>query len=434
VKALKDPPLLSAYRLVSAGFGVAGPLYVFWRAQIGRDDYLRRHERLGWSHVSRPGGRLALLQVASGANGLALAALTEKLGQRGFSVLLSIRESDFGKFRAPKYPPALNQLSLLDTPQSVNRFLDHWRPDMVLICGAEFPPVMIFEASRRKIPLALVDARRFALSFLVWRRCRGLAASLLGRFDLCLAQTDADAGRLKALGARSVRVTGSLKYNVAPTPADQTALARLVARIGTRPAWVADGIALAETEIVIAAHRRLARQFPAILTVIVPKSPKHAFAIAETAAKMGFSAGIRGADPETTPFPEIYIARAADEAGLFYRGAGVVFSGKSISDGGGKNPVQAAQLGCAILHGPEIDDFNDFFAALDHSGGGMLVFDAETLAKQLALLFFDKAELRAAVRAAAATAETFGGASARTIDALAPYLAQVMVAQRSGEG
>jgi 3-deoxy-D-manno-octulosonic-acid transferase len=211
-------------------------------------------------------------------------------------------------------------------------------------------------------------------------------------------------------------------------------LARLVARIGTRPAWVADGIALAETEIVIEAHRQVARQFPTILTVIVPKTPKDAFEIAETAARMGFLAGIRGADPETTPFPEIYIARAADEAGLFYRAAGVVFAGKSLSDGGGKNPVQAAQLGCAILHGPEVDDFEDFFAALDNSGGGMLVFDAETLAKQLALLFFDKAELRAAARAAAATAEAFGGASARTIDALAPYLAQVMVAQREKEG
>ena len=61
----------------------------------------------------------------------------------------------------------------------------------------------------------------------------------------------------------------------------------------------------------------------------------------------------------------------------------------------------------------------------------MLVFDADTLAKQLALLFFDKAELRAASRAAADTAKAFVGAATRTIDALAPYLAQSMVKQEA---
>jgi 3-deoxy-D-manno-octulosonic-acid transferase len=434
VKAVKDPLLLFAYRIASAGLGVAGPLYLYWRGKTGRDDFLRRQERLGRSYLCRPGGRLALLRAASGADSLALAALIEKLGQRGFSVLLSIRDQDPRRFHVPRRPAVLIQLAPLDTPQSVKRFLDHWRPDAVLICGGEFPPVLIFEASRRNIPLALVDARVSAFSFLLWRRFLGLAAALLNRFDLCLAQTDANAGRLKALGARAVRVTGSLKYDVAPVPANQTALARLVAKIGTRPVWVADGIALAEKEIVLAAHCQLARQFPALLTVIVAENPKDVFEIAEAAARKGILAGIRGADPEAAPFPGIYIARAAGDAGLFYRAAGVVFAGKSLNRGGGKNPMQAARLGCAILHGPQIDDFEDFFAALDNSGGGMLVFDAETLAKQLALLFFDKAELRAASRAAAETAEAFGGASARIIDALAPYLAQAMVAPESSEG
>jgi 3-deoxy-D-manno-octulosonic-acid transferase len=78
--------------------------------------------------------------------------------------------------------------------------------------------------------------------------------------------------------------------------------------------------------------------------------------------------------------------------------------------------------------------FEEIYAALDNAGGGALVFDAETLAKQLALLFFDKAELRAMARAAAETAEDFGGASTRTMQAIEPYLAQAMIAARGGEG
>jgi 3-deoxy-D-manno-octulosonic-acid transferase len=168
--------------------------------------------------------------------------------------------------------------------------------------------------------------------------------------------------------------------------------------------------------------------------VIVPHNPKRVFEIAQSAAKIGLTAALRAGDRESAPLPEIYIALASGEAGLFLRGAGVIFAGKSLRHGGGKNPVEAARLGCAILHGPDVDDFAEIYAALDNAGGGGLVFDAETLAKQLALLFFDKAELRAMARAAAETAEKFGGASTRTMQAIEPYLAQAIIAGRGGEG
>jgi 3-deoxy-D-manno-octulosonic-acid transferase len=431
---VKDSALLAAYRLASAGVGLTGPLYLYWRGKLGRDDFSRRHERLGRPHLARPDGRLALLHSANAAQALDLPPLVEKLGQLGFTVLLAIGNVSSGPFRAPRLPPSLHQLAPLDAPQFVARFLDHWRPDIVLITGPEIPPNLIVGASRRKIPLALVNAHFSARRFLTWRKFPGFAGSLLRRIDLCLAQTHADAQRFANLGMRNVQVTGSLKYDVVPAPVDQAALARLLARIGTRPAWVADGVYPGEEEIAMAAHRQLVRQFPDILTVIVPHNPKRVFEIAQSAAKLGLTAGLRAGDRESTPFPEIYIALASGEAGLFLRGTGVIFAGKSLRHGGGVNPVDAARLGCAILHGPDVDDFEEIYAALDNAGGASLVFDAETLAKQLALLFFDKAELRTTARAAAEIAEDFGGASTRTMQAIEPYLAQAIIAARGGEG
>ena len=431
---MKDSALLAAYRLASAGVGIAGPLYLYWRGKLGRDDFSRRRERLGRPYLARPDGRLALLHAPSAGHALALPPLVEKLGQLGFTVLLAIGDVSSGPFRAPRLPPSLHQLAPLGAPQFVARFLDHWRPDIVLVCGPEVPPNLIVEASRRKIPLALVNARLPARRFLIWRKFPRFAGSLLCRIDLCLAQTNADAQRFAKLGMRKVQVTGNFKYDFVPEPVDQSALARLLARIGTRPAWVADGVYPGEEEIAMAAHRRLARQFPDLLTVIVPHNPKRAFEIAQSAAKMGLTAALRAGDREGAPLPEIYIAPASGEAGLFLRGAGVIFAGKSLRHGGGKNPVEAARLGCAILHGPDVDDFEEIYAALDNAGGGALIFDAETLAKQLALLFFDKAELRAMARAAAETAEDFGGASTRTMQAIEPYLAQAIIAARGEEG
>ncbi|MCI0735348.1 MAG: 3-deoxy-D-manno-octulosonic acid transferase [Beijerinckiaceae bacterium] len=426
-------PLLAACRVASAGLGLAGPIYLYWQGLIGRDDPLRRRERLGRSYLARPGGRLALLHAASSTDSLDSKPLIEKLGQLDFPVLLSTRSSVAGPFRAPHFPPSLHQLAPLGTPLCTARFLDHWRPDIVLISGPEIPLNLIVESNRRKIPLAMVNTRLSARTFLIWRRFPRYSESLLSRIDICLAQTNADAERLASLGLGSVRVAGSLKYDLAPAPADQSALARLLARIGTRPVWVADGTAPGEEEVAMAAHRQLVQQFPELLTVIVPLDPKRAFEITQCAAKLGLKPGLRGGDRDTAPLRDIYIAHTAGEAGLFYRCAGIVFAGKSLCHGAGKNPIEAAQLGCAILHGPGVNDFEEIFAALDGAGGGVLILDAETLAKQLALLLFDKVELRAMAREAAATAKAFGGASNRIIEAIAPYLAQAMVTARSGK-
>ncbi len=431
---MKPSPLLASYRLASATFGLSGPLYLYWRGKLGREDFSRRRERLGWPSLERPGGPLALVHAANATQAAALPPLVEKLGQLGFAVVLATGNAAAGPFHAPPLPPSLHQLAPLDVPRFAARFLDHWRPDIVLISGAEMPLNLIVETSRRKIPLALVDTRLSARSFLFWHKFPALARSLFGRIDLCLAQTTIDAGRFSKLGMREVQVTGNLKYDFVPLPVDQSDLARLLARIGTRPVWVADGTYPGEEEIAMAVHRRLAPQFPDLLTVIVPHNPKRGFDIAQSAAKMKLTVGLRGGDHEHAPLPEIYIAHMRGEGGLFYRAAGVIFAGKSLCRGGGKNPVEAARLGCAILHGPDVEDFQEIYKALDQTGGGGVVLDTETLARQLALLLFDNAELRAMARAAAETADAFGSASARIVVALKPYLAQAMVAPRAGEG
>jgi 3-deoxy-D-manno-octulosonic-acid transferase len=431
--AVKTPPLLAAYRIAGAGLGLFAPLYLYWRGKLGHEDFSRRRERLGRPSLERPDGPLALLHAASAAPAAHLKPLVEKLGQLGFTVVIATGNGGAGPFLTPRLPPSLHQRAPLGVPRFAARFLDHWRPDIVLISGGEIPPNLIVESRRREIPLALVDARVSARSFLIWRKFPALVGSLLERIDICLAQTHTDAGRFAKLGMRDVQVTGNLKYDFAPPPADQSALARLLARIGTRPLWVADGTFPGEEEIAMAAHGRLARQFPNLLTVIVPHDPKRGFEIAQSAVKMQLTVGLRGGDRESAPLPEIYIAHTRGEAGLFYRGAGVIFAGKSLCQGGGKNPIEAAGLGCAVLHGPEVEDFEEIYKALDQAGGGGLVFDDETLARQLALLFLDNAELRAMARAAAETAESLGGASSRIIMALKPHLARAMIASVSGD-
>ena len=48
---------------------------------------------------------------------------------------------------------------------------------------------------------------------------------------------------------------------------------------------------------------------------------------------------------------EFYIADSMGELGLFFRLADAAFIGGSLIPHGGQNPLEAALLGCAIVHG-----------------------------------------------------------------------------------
>ena len=104
------------------------------------------------------------------------------------------------------------------------------------------------------------------------------------------------------------------------------------------------------------------------------------------------------------------------ELGLFYRLAPIVFMGGSLVEHGGQNPIEAAKLGAAILHGPHVFNFADIYEALDAAGGAELVDTPDGWPTQFGALLADPAA-REARRATPRerVVEELGGALERTL-------------------
>ncbi len=83
------------------------------------------------------------------------------------------------------------------------------------------------------------------------------------------------------------------------------------------------------------------------------------------------------------------------ELGLIYRLAPVVFIGGSLVKHGGQNPIEAAKLGAAILHGPHVWNFAEIYAALDDAHGAEPVADADRLTAAFARWLTDAGCARA---------------------------------------
>jgi 3-deoxy-D-manno-octulosonic-acid transferase len=262
-------------------------------------------------------------------------------------------------------------------------------------------------------------------SFPRWRRVSGTISALLGRFDVCLAQSEVDAERFAALGSRNVITTGNLKLDVAAPPADSAKLERLMAMTRGRPVIVAASTHPGEEDILVEAHRTLAGFFPSLLSVIVPRHPGRGEAIARAIAASGLHVALRSREELPTATTDIYLADTMGELGLFYRLAPIVFMGGSLVEHGGQNPIEAVKLGAAIVHGPHVFNFTDVYDALDRAGGARRADTLEALVKQLGQLLADPAARESALVASGRVVEELGGALDRTLAALEPYLLQL---------
>jgi 3-deoxy-D-manno-octulosonic-acid transferase len=427
--------LLALYRLAT---GVSGPLVdiaLRRRARRDREDPARLAERRGLPSAPRPPGPLLWLHGASVGEALAILPLLGALlaTRSKLEALVTTGTVTSARLMAERLPlRARHQFAPVDRPAAWRSFLDHWRPQLALLVESELWPNLILESRRRGVPIALINGRMSARSTRRWQRLPGVAAELLAGFELCLAQSAADRDRLRALGARQVRAVGNLKASAPPLPAPGAALSELVNALGGRPLWLAASTHPGEDRALLEAHRRLVGERPGLLTIIVPRHPERGATLAAWLAERDVVVALRSRREPPVPGCAVYVADTLGELGLFYRVAPIAFVGKSLVPEGGQNPLEAARLGCAVLFGPHMDNFDELAASLLRAGGARRVADAAELAAAVALLLRDpaaRAEMASRARAAAASE---AGALDATLAALAPLLERTLGAADAG--
>ena len=420
------PMTLRVYRRLSSAVVPLAPALIKRRLRLGKEDPARIGERRGLSHDVRPHGPLVWIHGASVGEVLAGAALIERLRALNIRILLTSGTVTSATIVAKRFPAdIIHQYVPYDSPRYVARFLDHWRPSLALFIESDLWPNLILSSAARRLPMVLINGRMSQRSFPRWRRVVGTISALLDKFDICLAQSSTDAERFSALGCPNVVTTGNLKLDVPAPPADPVKLERLMALTRGRAIVVAASTHPGEEELLIEAHRALARFFPSLLTVIVPRHPDRGASIAQTITVAGLKAGLRSREELPTTATDIYVADTMGELGLFYRLAPIVFMGGSLAERGGQNPIEAVKLGAAVVHGPHVFNFTDVYEALDGSGGARSANDVDALIKQLGQLLADPEAREAMVAASTRVVQELGGALERTLAALEPYLLQL---------
>ncbi len=365
------------------------------RVAKGKEDPARLKERMGVTSKPRPDGPLLWLHAASvGEAQSALILIKAILEQhKALHILVTTGTLTSATLMEKSLPERVfHQFYPLDHPAWVEHFLDHWHPNLVLWMESELWPNMLIGIKQRKIPAALVNAKLSDRSFKRWRLMTGGARKILGAFSLVLTQTQKDTQRYGALGAHNVFYTDNIKHSAAALPADDQALKLLIAHTAQRPIWLFASTHDGEEDMAARIHARLKNTFADILTIIVPRHPERGEEIYASCDRAGLGTTLRGENHimpgENT---DIYIANTLGELGLFYRAAPIAVIGRSFSNdgGGGHNPIEAAQLNCAVLCGPNVQNLQEIYDDMLDAEAVIQCPDQPALYNQLSALLSD---------------------------------------------
>jgi 3-deoxy-D-manno-octulosonic-acid transferase len=417
---------LLAYRGLSGALGPAIDLYLARRLARGKEDPDRFAERRGEAGRARPPGPLVWVHAASVGEAVSMLSLIDRLlvERPGLSVLVRTGTVTSARLLAHRLPDdrAWHQYVPVDRAAYVRRFLVHWRPDLALWVESELWPNLITETHAQGVPLLLLNGRMSASSFRRWRRLRGLIGPLLASFALCLAQDAAQADRFQRLGAVNAATVGDLKAAAAPLPVDEARFAAVAAAVGARPLWLAASTHEGEEEVAAFVHRALMHEARGLLTIVAPRHPARAAAVRAVFEARGLMVAQRSAGEPIGDGTDIYLADTLGELGLFYRLAGIAFVGGSIARKGGHNPLEAALLDCAILHGPDMGNCAAMARGLAAAGATITVSDGPSLAAAVGRLIADPVERAARAAAAAGVAAHNRDVLDAVMARLAPWL------------
>jgi len=312
-----------------------------------------------------------------------------------------------------------------DLPWAAGRFLDHVRPRLGIIMETELWPNHIHQCARRGIPVALANARLSERSARGYARFAGLTRPMLEEMSLIAVQTETEAERFRALGARQacVQVTGSIKFDLKIDDQLMPRARQLREQWGAsqRPIWIAASTHDGEDGLILEAHRQLLSVHSDALLLLVPRHPERFAAVHELCAGQ-FTTVRRSAGDAVTAQTQVLLGDTMGELLFLYALADIAFVGGSLVPTGGHNPLEPAALALPVLMGPHVFNFLEISAMLREAGALQQVDEAEGLAAAVRRLVELPRDARRMGEAGRAVMQANQGALQRLLDGLARLL------------
>lgn len=423
-------------------------LYVVAGLLLGPLWALRRRQRVGRSAARSEWSPLSAIQTPPPRNSLWLHAvslgevqslrpLVEQLQQQAPHVPLAISSTTetgmaaarelFGErhwvFRKP-----------FDFSSTTARLLERLSPRGVVLMELELWPNLVRLAHRRRIPVMVANGRLSPNSYRGYRRFRWLLSPCFGRLSRVFAQSAEYAERFVAMGTRpaAVEVTGNVKFDGVCHDRQQPEVRMLAASFGLterQRVWLAGSTQEPEEQLVLETFAQVAKSWPDLRLIIVPRHPHRAAAVRHMAIQRGWRASLSsehaadGVRHDSNDQWQVLVVDRAGQLRWWWGVAELGFVGGSFGSRGGQNMIEPAAYGVAVCVGPNTRNFRAAVETLRSADAISVLRQPSELVEWLTARLQDPQRAAAEGARGAAAVAQHGGAAARTASAILQLLA-----------
>jgi len=292
-----------------------------------------------------------------------------------------------------------------DYPESVQGFLEHFRPRLAVLMETELWPNLLAQCERYRVPVALANARMSEKSARGYRRWRALMGPGIRSLAAVCAQSAADAERLRALGAPRVEVTGNLKFDVVLDQGQWEGGREWRKKLGRQVLLLASTREGEEKLLLEEAEGK-----SSFLLVVVPRHPQRFDEVAQWADAR------RSREPVPSAKARIYLGDTMGEMAFYYAACDVAVIGGSFLPLGGQNLIEALAAGAPVVIGPSMFNFAEATRLALDAGAAIQVGDASAAIREALGLLSNPHRRSAMAEAGKRLCEAHRGATARHLD------------------
>ena len=349
-------------------------IFIFFRVFLNKEDVIRykekiftnyfnikknKNKKLIWFHAASIGEFKSVLPIIKKLN-----LIEEKI--EFLITTNTLSSAQLAEFELKNFNNVKHRFMPLDINYLIKRFLNLWKPETIFLVDSEIWPNLILAAKRKKIPIALLNARLTKKSFDRWLLFPKTAKKIFEVFDLCLCSNNETKNFLEKINAKNIKYIGNIKLINEKYTQPLKSKNDLI--LSKSRFWIAASIHKEEDIFCLKTHALLKKKFSDITTIIAPRHINRVNEIKSLSESLNFRTQILNRNDEILDDKEVIIINSFGILKNFFKYAKSVFIGKSnierLKYDSGQNPIDAAYLNCKIYHGPYVSNFSEIYKIL----------------------------------------------------------------------
>lgn len=397
------------------------------RVMSGKENKLRFREKLGFTDKLRPAGPLIWFHAASIGEFYAILPVIKTIKDSfpSINILLTgvtITSAEIAQKNLP--PGVIHQFAPLDCPNICNKFIMHWKPNLVIWTESEIWPNLLIKAQKNS-KLLFINARISFKSYGKWLTIKSFAQYILSLFDLILAQSTETKDYLLNLGAKNVECFGNLKFVASNFNYSEGELIDLKNQLADKSIVMAASTHPGEEEMLVGVYKNLKIIYPNLFLIIAPRHPSRAASVLEFLTSAKINVITRSSNQKIDSKTDVFLIDTLGEFGLFYRLTEVVCMGGSWSRIG-HSIIEPAKLDNLIIFGPNMDNSREVAASFLSHKAATFAKDSDEISNIIKIYLDDKSKFTSYKANAKSLVEKMEQVMPQVMEKITPYIQEIL--------